>query len=162
MIAQRDGQMMASTVAALMLHGLEYAVLWSGDSRVYLVNDGEMRQVTRDHTEAQELIESGMLTAEEAKTWPRRNVITRAVGVMDELEFDLVRGEVAAGDRFVLCSDGLTNHVSDDEIRDTVLRTTPQTACDELIRLTLDRGATDNVTVIVVHVKTAVGDTGGP
>jgi serine/threonine protein phosphatase PrpC len=152
-IAERAGQMMGSTVAALMVHGGNFAALWSGDSRVYRVSDGGIAQVTRDHTEAQELIESGMLTIEQARAWPRRNVITQAVGVSEAATFDIERGEAAAGDRFVLCSDGLTNHVTDEEIRDTVLRTTPQTACDDLIRMTLERGATDNVTVIVVHVK---------
>jgi serine/threonine protein phosphatase PrpC len=152
-IAERDGQMMGSTIATLMIHGGCFAALWSGDSRIYRICDGSIIQVTRDHTEARELIESGLLTVEQAKVWPRRNVITQAIGVSDDVTFDIERGDAAAGDRFVLCSDGLTNHVSDEEIRDAVLRATPQTACDDLIRKTLERGATDNVTVIVVHVK---------
>jgi serine/threonine protein phosphatase PrpC len=152
-IAERDGQMMGSTIATLLIHGGSFLALWSGDSRVYHICDGVIMQVTRDHTEAQELIESGLLTVEQAKVWPRRNVITQAIGVSDDVSFDVERGETSAGDRFVLCSDGLTNHVSDEEIRDIVLRSTPQTACDELIRKTLERGASDNVTVIVVHVK---------
>ena len=109
-------------------------------------------QVTNDHSEAQELVDRGVLTPDEAKVWPRRNVITRAIGVFDEPELELRHGEVEAGDIFVLCSDGLTAHVEDVEIAAHASLARAQDACAALIALTLERGALDNVTVIVVRI----------
>ena len=112
---------------------------------------GEIRQVSRDHTEVQELVDSGTVSAAEARNWPRRNVITRAVGIFDEPELDLVQGELKSGDTFVLCSDGLTGPVEDAEIHSSIASRSPQAACDALIDMALERGASDNVTVIVVR-----------
>jgi protein phosphatase len=146
----RGGSIIGATVAALLAHDRYYAVIWSGDSRIYLVRDGQIMQVSRDHTEAQELVDQGVLTRDEARRWPGRNVITRAIGAHDEVELEFEHGVLEPGDRFVICSDGLTDHVEDGEIRDRIMRLAPQNAVDNLIALTLARGATDNVTVIVV------------
>ena len=161
-IVQERGAVLGSTVAALLTHGDHFACLWSGDSRVYLVRARCIRQVSRDHTEVRDLVDKGILTAAEAKTWPRRNVITRAVGVRAQAELELEHGTLEGGDVFVLCSDGLTGHVEDDEILDAVQRASPQSVCDALVDLTLQRGATDNVTVVVVRVDASRTTSSGP
>lgn len=146
-----DAGQVGATVAALIVHGQDYACLWSGDSRVYLLRAGRMVQQTRDHSEARMLLESGAITEGQAANWPRRNVITRAIGVAESPETEVVGGRVAAGDVFVLCSDGLTEHLSDDEIAELAGRLPAQEACDALIALTLERGARDNVSVVVTR-----------
>jgi serine/threonine protein phosphatase PrpC len=150
--AHERGVTMGSTVASLLIHGRFYAVAWSGDSRVYLVRGGEIRMVSSDHNEARELMDKGILTPEEARRWPRRNVITRAVGVHDDPNIEVVQGELAENDQFVLCSDGLTNHVSDADILFHLQGKGSQAACDMMVETTLARGATDNVTVVVVKL----------
>jgi serine/threonine protein phosphatase PrpC len=155
--------MVGSTLAALLIHSGFYACLWSGDSRVYLIRAGMLTQLSRDHTEARDLVESGMLTPEEAAVWPRRNVLTRAIGAAPEPELEMEQGPVQTGDVFVLCSDGLTNHVADGEIHRLAAGAPPQEAVKALIALALERGGTDNVTVVVVACRerpaTAAGAT---
>jgi serine/threonine protein phosphatase PrpC len=146
------GATIGSTVAALLAIDGRFACFWSGDSRVYLVRDGVISQLSRDHTEVQELLDRGMITQVEATTWARKHVITRAVGVGDEIIVDYQQGELRLNDVFVLCSDGLTAHVSDAEIEDAVIANAPQAACEELISKVLKRGGTDNVTVIAMRV----------
>jgi protein phosphatase len=140
-----------ATLVALLVHGNDYACIWSGDSRIYLLRDGKLVQQTRDHTELMMLLDSGAITPEEAVNWPRKNVITRAIGVRETPECDLVTGKLALGDVFILCSDGLTEHLSDEDIREHAERFSPKEACDAMIRLTLERGAKDNVTVIAMR-----------
>ena len=140
-----------ATVVMLLIRDGSYACVWSGDSRIYRIRDGETEQLTRDHSEVEELIQRGLMSREDAKDWPRRNVITRAIGVADDPELEIVEGKVSPGDVFVLCSDGLTNHVSDDEIGELAGGEDVREASEALIALTLDRGAKDNVTAIVVR-----------
>jgi serine/threonine protein phosphatase PrpC len=140
-----------ATVVALLIDGPDYACIWAGDSRIYLLRDDVLTQQTRDHTEVQALIDAGNVSREEAENWARKNVITRAIGVTRTPDCDVVGGRLRVGDRFVLCSDGLTGHVSDAEIAAIVTALGPQEACDRLVALTLERGAKDNVTVIVLH-----------
>ena len=147
------GEVSGSTLVLLLAFGGRFACLWSGDSRIYLVRDRQIAQITRDHNEAQELVAQGVITREEARRWPRRNVITRAIGVYEDPEIEVEQGDLRPGDTFVLCSDGLTNHVEDEEIRDIALNASPQQACDALVELTLQRGATDNVTVVIAHQR---------
>lgn len=144
------GSVIGCTLAALVIYEDAYACVWSGDSRVYRVRYNRIEQITRDHTEAQELVDRGTITEEEAKTWPRKNVITRAIGVFDEPELEMVQGRVEHGDIFVICSDGLTEHVEDHEIERFALRRPLDRAVDSMISTTLDRGAKDNVTVIQI------------
>ncbi|MDR6871063.1 protein phosphatase [Bosea sp. BE125] len=139
-----------TTVVALLIYERFFACCWAGDSRTYRVRQGQLSQISRDHTEVQDLVDQGQLTPEEAKRWPGRNIITRAIGVSDLPDLDLIQGVVEDRDVFVLCSDGLTGHVSDAEILAGVAGRAPQAACDHLVELTLARGASDNVTVIVV------------
>lgn len=144
-----------STIAALLVYDRHYAAVWSGDSRIYRLRGGTLAQLSRDHTEAQELVDSRIIAPEEARHWPRRNVVTRAIGVEDEAELAFEHGAVAAGDRFLLCSDGLTGHVEDQEIRDALIGANPQRICDLLVEMTLARGASDNVTAVVIHCAAA-------
>ena len=161
---ERGGSgLIGCTIAALVIFGGAYACVWSGDSRIYRVRQGVAEQVTRDHTEAQELVDRGTLTPDEAKSWPRRNVVTRAIGVFDEPELEMVQGRVEDGDVFVLCSDGLTQHVEDDEIGRMANLRPLRRAVDELIATTLARGAKDNVTVVAVACREVTAlRSGGP
>ncbi|ARE41194.1 Protein serine/threonine phosphatase PrpC, regulation of stationary phase [Rhodovulum sp. P5] len=140
-----------ATVVVLMAHGSEFTCLWSGDSRVYQLRGGKLTQTTRDHTEVQMLLDAGAISPEQAANWPRRNVITHAIGVDETPEFDVVTGTLEADDTFILCSDGLTEHLSDYEIAIYADTLPPQDACDAMVALTLDRGAKDNVTVVVMR-----------
>jgi protein phosphatase len=149
----KEDTVIGSTIAALLVFGGHFACVWSGDSRIYLVRGRTISQLSRDHTEVQELIDRGVIQPSEARTWPRRNVITKAIGVFKEPDLEAVQGDLKPGDTFVLCSDGLTGHVEDEEILQHVLNVPAQSACEALIQLTLDRGAKDNVTVIVINIR---------
>lgn len=146
-----DQKTIGATVVALLIYNRHYACVWSGDSRAYMLRDGVMAQISEDHTEAQALLKAGSITAVEAANWPRKNVITRAIGVTEAPECDIISGELRHHDYFLLCSDGLTEHMKDDEIAHYLASLPPQEACDALVRETLARGARDNVTVLAVR-----------
>jgi protein phosphatase len=148
---EKRGMIIGTTVAALLIDDETYACVWSGDSRIYLIRDDEIARLSRDHTEVAELIAEGVLSEEEALTWPRRNVVTRAIGVHEEVELEICQDRFEKGDIFLICSDGLTTHVNDAEILAHVRGNGAQSACDALVALTIERGATDNVTVVVVR-----------
>ncbi|MDP4024938.1 serine/threonine-protein phosphatase [Methylobacterium sp. NEAU 140] len=147
-----------STVAVLLLFGHDFAGVWSGDSRIYRIRQHAIQQITRDHTEGRDLFERGILSAAEMAAWPRRHVITRAIGVHEEPGMDLEQGAVLPGDVFVLCSDGLTGTVSDGDILLAADTSAPQWACEALLALTLERGAPDNVTVVILRCGYAQPD----
>lgn len=144
-----------TTVAVLLVYERLFACVWAGDSRIYRARQSGIEQLSIDHTEVQELLTDGRLTAEEARTWPRRNVVTRAIGTVDDFELEITDGKLDDGDIFVICSDGLTAHVEDREILALANNNPPQRACDMLVGLTLERGATDNVTAVIVRFDTA-------
>ncbi len=122
-----------------------------GDSRLYLIRDGEMKRITTDHSYIEELVQNGTLTREEAENHPQKNIITRALGCFDEIVVDTYVCEIKNGDYFVLCTDGLTNMLSENEIKDIVLSAdSPETACDVLVRKANENGGEDNITVIVI------------
>ena len=148
---QKNGVTIGSTMAALLTYERQYACVWSGDSRVYLIRRSEILQISRDHTEVQDLIDRGVLTQAEAATWPRKNVITKAIGVTSPAPLEISQGHVEPDDIFVVCSDGLTEHVEPFEILENANDTEPQAACNRLLRLTLERGALDNVTIVIVR-----------
>jgi serine/threonine protein phosphatase PrpC len=150
---ERGGAILGATIAVLLTFDRHYACIWSGDSRIYVVRGGVITQLSRDHTEVQQLLAQGTITPEEAETWPGKNVVTRAIGVFDQPELELASGPLEAGDSFIICSDGLTHHVKDDEILRYVASSASQQACDALIDLTLARGAVDNVTVVIVRYE---------
>lgn len=146
----RGTQAIGTTIAAVLIYGAHYACVWCGDSRAYLLRAGALTQISRDHSEVQDLVDRGILEPHEAKSWPRRNIITKALGVTDEAALDIRDGPLQVGDRFLLCSDGLTNHVEDNEIAALLGADDPQKACARLVTLTLQRGAADNVSVVIV------------
>jgi len=154
--AQMGGGTMGATLVALLAFEDAYACIWSGDSRIYLLRDGVLSQQTADHTEVQALLASGAISASEAAVWPRKNVITRAIGVSDAPNCDVVSGRLEEGDTFLLCSDGLTEHVTDAEIAQILTAPTAQAACDTLVAETLARGARDNVTAVVMRCHAPV------
>jgi len=145
-----EGVSMGSTVVALLVRDRRFAVLWAGDSRIYLCRDGWLHQLTRDHTQVQEMVDAGLLSPEEAKEHPMKHVLARAVGVQPSLQLDAIVDEVDAGDIFLLCSDGLTGQVSDQEIVQAMGARQPQAVCASLVELCLERGAPDNVTTVTV------------
>lgn len=158
----RGGALIGTTVAVLLVFDGHYAGVWSGDSRIYRIRRHRIEQISIDHTEVQELISEGKLTEEEARAWPRRNVITRAIGVSDNPELEIKGGTLEPGDIFVICSDGLTAHVEDQEILALASKHRPQQICDLLVAMTLDRGAVDNVTIVAVRFDPAAPTTLSP
>lgn len=146
---------MGTTTSALAVRGNDAWFAHVGDSRIYLVRDGEIRQLTDDHSLVASMVREGLLTVKEAESHPRRNVLQRSMGVAEDVEID-IRGpyELQDGDVFVLCSDGLHGVVKEDEIAE-VAGMPLEEAADEYLRRALDRGAPDNVTVIVARVEPA-------
>src|SRR5258708_6957435 len=150
-LGDERGALIGTTVAVLLIFDGHYAAVWSGDSRIYRVRKRRIEQISVDHTEVQELIAEGRLTAEEARAWPHRNVITGGMGVRDDPELEIKGGAWERGDVFVIGGDALTPHVEDEEILALESAPPPQKACNLLVELTLDRGAVDNVTVVAVR-----------
>jgi PPM family protein phosphatase len=144
---------MGTTLTALLFAGHRLGLVHIGDSRCYLLRGGQLAQITHDHTLVQHLVDEGRITPEEASTHPQRSWITRSLTGRGELELDLSIREVMAGDRYLLCSDGLSGPVSEDTIADT-LRTaaSAEVACEQLFELALRAGGPDNVTAIVADV----------
>jgi serine/threonine protein phosphatase PrpC len=126
----------------------------AGDSRAYLVRDGNITMLTTDHSVVGEMLSRGLLNEEEARTHPRRNVITRAVGLREDVDPELMKGfEVKKGDIIVICSDGLTSMVPSGEILDIVVNNQPEKACELLVASANDAGGDDNITVVVALNK---------
>jgi len=147
---------MGTTMTALVIRGEEAFVAQVGDSRCYLLRDGDLRQVTDDHSWVNEQVKRGGLTVEEAESSPFRNVITRSLGNAPNVDVDVFTQGIEAGDVFLLCSDGLTGEVGDQEIRRVLSGVSPSRAAWELIDLALEHGGRDNVTVLVVAVRDIV------
>jgi serine/threonine protein phosphatase PrpC len=144
---------MGTTLTAVLFAGQRLGLVHIGDSRAYLLRDGELAQITHDHTLVQHLVDEGRITPEEATMHPQRSWITRSLTGRGELELDLSIREVRVGDRYLLCSDGLSGPVSEDTIAET-LRTAPdpRSACEQLVELALRAGGPDNVSAIVADV----------
>lgn len=148
------GRTMGSTVVSLMVNRQAGVCLWAGDSRLYRQRAGQLEQLSRDHSEVQELLDRGLIGPEEAVNHPHSNVITRAVGGAPELYLDILLFEVRPGDTFVLCSDGLYNELSSDEIRQAIDADIERSA-DRLLQAALAKGARDNVSLVVVRADAA-------
>lgn len=145
---------MGTTVSALARVGDRIAIAHIGDSRIYRYRDGELDQITADHTFVQRLVESGRITQEEAAVHPRRNVLMRVLGDIDSSpEIDTTVLDTRPGDRWLICSDGLSSYVTDDKL-ETILASfgTTRDAANRLIKESLDHGAPDNVTVVLVDI----------
>ena len=151
-VAEPEFKGMGTTVIVLLVDGGNAYVAHVGDSRAYVVREDLIEQLTEDHSLVNEKIRAGVLTPEEAKTHKLRNIITRSLGYMEEVEVDIQVRAVRRGDKFMLCSDGLSNHVSTAEIGEIVARHGPQKSARKLIQLACDRGGDDNITVVVVRV----------
>ena len=148
----REAATIGSTVVALIAHGAHAVCLWAGDSRVYRLRDGVLEQVTQDHALVADLVDRGVLSAEQAANHPQSNLVTRAVGAADTLKLDLEIMRLRPGDRFILCSDGLDKELRHDEIREVLARGGGAGAADALVELALSRGSRDNVTVVAVQI----------
>ena len=145
-----DGRTLGSTVVSLAIKGHVGVCLWAGDSRLYRFRNNDFIQLSRDHSQVEELVQQGFLTPEEAEVHPDSNVITRAIGASPEVYIDINLFSVQLGDTFLLCSDGLYNMVSKEEMSKTLSCLPIQEAVDTLIQKALDNGANDNVSVILV------------
>jgi PPM family protein phosphatase len=142
---------MGTTLVALLEDGDMVHVANVGDSRGYLLRQGELSQVTVDHSLVQELVDDGRLSPEDAERHPQRSVITRALGIEPEVEFDLFTYKLQVGDRLLLCSDGLSDVVGTTQIRNVLLRVrSPQKAARQLVTVANEQGGPDNITVVVV------------
>jgi protein phosphatase len=144
---------MGTTVTALLIRGDMAVVAQVGDSRAYLLRDGEIKRLTQDHSLVGELLRNGSITPEEAMYHPQRNLLTRAIGTGSTVNVDTARIRLTFDDVIVLCTDGLTSLVDDHEIKEHVMRyADPQRASEALVDLANSRGGNDNTTVIVAHM----------
>jgi serine/threonine protein phosphatase PrpC len=149
--AAENAKIIASTVVVLIARGEHFACLWAGDSRAYRLRNDMLDQLTSDHSLVQSLVEDGAITEAEAERHPEANVITRAVGDgSDELGLDKVAGDILAGDRFLLCSDGLHKALPAPELARLLAE---DAAAAPLVAAALGRGSSDNVTAVVVEVE---------
>ena len=159
---QTTGNRMATTMVAAVLHDRAATLANVGDSRGYHWRNGTLQQITKDQSLVARLLEEGAITEEEAVNHPRRNVILHSLGSENTPQIDLYQVPLEPGEQLVLCSDGLTRHVSDQEIADIIGEKTPAEAADTLIKLANERGGEDNISVIVLQIgelpPQAVGD----
>lgn len=154
---ERGGDLpMGTTVVLVKIDDDGYQYAWVGDSRIYHYRDNNMQAVTTDHSYVQELVEQDLITLDQARTHPHRNVVTQALGVTDNSEIKVSTGEgkLKPGDKLLLCSDGLTEEVKDQTICDVLAKDIhPQETCDQLIIEALKSGGSDNITVIVLECE---------
>ena len=153
-VTETDKQGMGTTASVLIISGRRYLIGQVGDSRIYLLRDGTLRQLTKDHSYVQEQVDAGFLTPEQARYHPYSNVITRCVGASDDVEPDTFAGETRDGDLFLVASDGLTGMVDDRRLQQLLLsRAEPQRIVDSLIAEANGRGGLDNITAVLVLVR---------
>lgn len=143
---------MGTTLTALLIHGPVAVVAHVGDSRAYLLRDGLLRQITNDHSLVAEHVRSGVMSPAQAKTSPLRHVITRAIGIDQNLEVESLTLPLQGRDTFLLCTDGLMELVEDNEIAGILKAADPKAAVERLIDLANDRGGVDNITAVVIRL----------
>ncbi|AXK72337.1 serine/threonine-protein phosphatase [Lysobacter sp. TY2-98] len=152
---RNDALPMGTTVVAARIRGERFEVAWVGDSRVYLWREGQLLQLSQDHSYVQELIANGALTQEQARSHPHRNVVTQALGVTDprSLNVETMTGELRAGMQLLLCSDGLTEEVDDRAIAKVLARQdcSAQECAETLVAAALDGGGSDNITAVLIR-----------
>jgi serine/threonine protein phosphatase PrpC len=164
-ITEVDKQGMGTTASVLVIANNQYLIGQVGDSRVYLLRDNTLQQLTKDHSYVQEQVDAGFLTPEQARNHPYSNVITRCVGASDSVEPDTYGGEVRSGDVFLVASDGLTGMVDDRRLAHLLaLPIEPRKIVDALIKEANARGGLDNITAIVIRVDATDPEngSGGP
>ncbi len=141
---------MGTTMTAGLLRGSHLTIGHVGDSRAYMIYDHNIELITKDHSLLEKLIDAGEVKPEEAKNHPQRHVLTRAVGIDNSLEVDLYNLELAPDATLIFCTDGLTNQVSDEELKTECLKQiNPQQMAENLVKLANDRGGFDNITVVI-------------
>lgn len=155
---RRDVPLIGTTIAALLAAGSVCSCLWAGDSRIYLYRAGCLRQLTRDHSHFEAARSRHVSRSDVTVERPRANLITRALGAEDMLEIDRITVELLDGDIFLLCTDGLSNEVSELSIKQALLPGICSLACDKLVTMALEREARDNITAVVVRAE----DLGSP
>ncbi len=148
----RHETVIGSTVVTLLAHDNRYACIWAGDSRLYLSRGGTLSQLSRDHSHVEQLIARGLINRSQAKNHPGSNAITRAIGATNKLQLDSKIEQARDGDIYLLCSDGLTNEVSDEEIATELARGNCQRICNNLLESALNHGARDNISIVVIRV----------
>jgi len=157
-IQEAEKQGMGTTASCLMMGQGRFLIGHIGDSRVYLLRDGELRQITKDHSYVQEQVDAGFLTPEQARYHPYSNVITRCVGANAAVEADVFTGEIQVGDLYLVASDGLTGMLEDPQLKKILeSRQTPGRMVDTMITEANRRGGLDNITAIVVQVVKVTG-----
>lgn len=140
-----------TTVVAMHAHGSYCFLLWAGDSRVYRLREQQLEQLTRDHSQAQEKFARGEITEEELENHHSAHVLTRSVGAHKNLRLDMEYSPVQAGDRYLLCSDGLSGPLEFEDIRAALGQGSPEQACQSLVDVALKKGGPDNITAVVVE-----------
>ncbi len=161
-LSEQDKRGMGTTATAMVIIGDKYLIGQVGDSRAYVLRDGTLVQLTKDHSYVQEQVDAGYLSPEEARTHPYSNVITRCVGANVDVTPDVYSGTLQVGDVYLLASDGLTGMIEDEDLMGLMERLRePQQLADELVDEANRRGGLDNVTVIVIRVDGALGATHG-
>ncbi len=145
--------MIASTLVVFLARGDHFACLWAGDLRAYMLRDGELRQITKDHSLVQELVDNGTIAPDDAERHPHANIITRAIGAdIDDLVLDKVSGRLQQGDRFLLCSDGLCKTVPFQQLADLLRSDNGVPPAQSMIAAALALDVTDNVTAVAIEV----------
>lgn len=148
---------MGTTGVCALQRGNLAHIVHAGDSRAYLWHGGAIRQLTRDHSMVQQLVEAGSITPEQAASHPGKNLITRALGVREDVRPEYQKLELKAGDKLLLCTDGLTNMVPDEAIAATLSNTGFFAAAERLVQMALGGGGTDNVTVLLLGMEPTEG-----
>ena len=153
---ERGGDLpMGTTIVVLTVKHNKYYAAWVGDSRIYKLSHGELVSISTDHSYVQELVDQNLITEEQARTHPHRNVVTQALGVTDnsEIKVSLSEGMINQGDKFLLCSDGLTEEIDDQKIQELLNKDLhPQEISDQMAIAALKSGGSDNITAIVLEI----------
>lgn len=145
---------MGTTMVALIMTNASAHILNIGDSRAYRISNGSIEKVTRDHSVVEDMVRRGEITPDEARVHPQKNLITRALGSMAKARGDLYDISLVSGDYFLLCTDGLSNSLTDQELLYEILHGgSRETCCQRLLKQALERGATDNVTAVLIYIE---------
>lgn len=154
--AERMKATIGATVVALVLLPDRFVGLWSGDSRLYRFRNGELTQLSTDHSAVAELVVSGQMTWDEADQLPMSNQITQAVGVGEDPGLEQVEGEIMPGDRFLICSDGLTKYADTGTLRAIMSESSIERVGEKLLGIALDGGGEDNITLVVIEAPSSL------
>ena len=141
---------MGTTIVAAIVKDNQVCIAHVGDSRIYKINSENVTQLTKDHSLAQEMLDSGQITQEEFVNYPKKNIITRALGIDEKVDIDFDFAEINQGDTLLMCTDGLSGLLSEDEILDIYNKTDFELLCEEYIKAANDKGGFDNITVVVM------------